>query len=36
MSKTIIHVGLDAHAQTIAIAIAQPGAEVRLHGSICQ
>ena len=34
MSKPIIHVGLDVHAQSIAIAIVEPGAEVRHHGSI--
>lgn len=34
MSKSVIYVGLDVHAQTIAIAIAENGAEVRNQGSI--
>jgi transposase len=36
MKKQILHLGLDVHAQSIAIAIAQDGAkgEVRSYGSI--
>ena len=34
MSRSIIHVGLDVHAQSITVAIAEAGAEVRLHGSL--
>ena len=34
MSKSVIHIGLDVHAQTIAIAIAGGGAEPRHYGSI--
>ncbi len=37
MSKPLIHIGLDAHAQTIAVAITEGAAstgEVRAHGSI--
>ena len=34
MSKSVIYVGLDVHAQNIAIALAETGVEVRHHGSI--
>lgn len=34
MSKEVIHIGLDVHAQTIAIAIAQGSGEARNLGSI--
>lgn len=37
MSKSVIHIGLDVHAQTIAVAVAGgtgSAGEVRLHGSI--
>ena len=34
MKKAIIHIGLDVHAQTIAIAIAEGSAEPRHYGSI--
>lgn len=33
MSK-ILFVGLDVHADTIAVAVAEPGGEVRSHGVI--
>ena len=34
MSKSVIHIGLDVHAQTIAIALAGGGSEPRHYGSI--
>ena len=34
MSKSVIHVGLDVHAQSIAVAIADAGAEGLLNGSL--
>ncbi|HYI93731.1 MAG TPA: hypothetical protein VEX68_09320 [Bryobacteraceae bacterium] len=33
MSK-VLFVGLDVHADTIAVAVAEPGGEVRSHGVI--
>lgn len=34
MSKALLYIGLDVHAQTIAVAVAESAGEVRLHGSI--
>ena len=34
MNKEIIHIGLDVHAENIAVAVAAKGGEVRSHGSI--
>jgi transposase len=34
MSKNLLYVGLDVHAQTVAIALAEPGGEVRNYGSV--
>jgi len=34
MSKNLLYVGLDVHAQTVAIAIAEPGGEVRNYGAV--
>ncbi len=34
MNKEIIHIGLDVHAENIAVAVAEKGGEVRSHGSI--
>jgi len=34
MNKPILHIGLDVHAQAIAIAVAEAGSEARLYGSI--
>jgi hypothetical protein len=37
MSKALLHIGLDVHAQTIAVAVAEgtgSAGEVRPHGSI--
>jgi transposase len=34
MSKNLLYVGLDVHAQTVAIALAEPGGEVRPYGTV--
>ena len=34
MSKKLLYVGLDVHAQTVSIAIAEPGGEVRSYGTV--
>jgi len=34
MSKKLLYVGLDVHAQTVAIALAEPGGEVRPYGTV--
>jgi transposase len=34
MSKNLLYVGLDVHAQTVAIALAEPGGEVRNYGAV--
>jgi hypothetical protein len=34
MQKSIRYVGLDVHAETIAVAVAETGGEVRSMGSI--
>ena len=34
MSKNLLYVGLDVHAQTVSIAIAEPGGEVRNYGAV--
>ena len=34
MNKAILHIGLDVHAQTITIAVAEGAGEARLYGTI--
>jgi transposase len=34
MSKNLLYLGLDVHAQTVAIAIAEADGEVRNYGSV--
>lgn len=34
MSKSVLYVGLDVHAQNIAITLAESGGEVHYHSSI--
>lgn len=34
MKKNLLYVGLDVHAQTVAIALAEPGGEVRNYGAV--
>src|SRR5678816_1393232 len=34
MNKELLYVGLDVHAQTVSIALADPGGEVRNYGSV--
>jgi transposase len=34
MKKALLHIGLDVHAQSIALALAEAGGEVRNYGSI--
>jgi transposase len=34
MNKNLLYVGLDVHAQSVAIALAEPGGEVRNYGSV--
>ena len=34
MSKNLLYVGLDVHAQTVAIALAEAGGEVRNYGAV--
>jgi hypothetical protein len=34
MSKSIIYVGLDVHAESIVAAVAEAGGEVRNQGSV--
>lgn len=36
MNKTILHIGLDVHAQTITTAMAEGAGEARLYGTICR
>lgn len=34
MTNNVLHIGLDVHAQSIAVAVAEGGSDVRPHGSI--
>lgn len=36
MNENLLDVGLDVHAQTVSIAIAESGGEVRNYGAISQ
>ena len=34
MTKKLLYVGLDVHAQTVSIAVAESGGEVRKQGAV--
>jgi hypothetical protein len=34
MNKNLLYAGLDVHAQTVSIALAEPGGEVRNYGAV--